>query len=583
MPASDHAAIPPPLANASPPAFVPALRIGLAGGLIHALVIGGAFAAIHLELLILLAPLTLALTAQRAGARAWPAGLGVYLISFLLWLWLSRWLVQVTPAGFILYALIMAIYPALFVLVLNRAMWHPLTKRIPMTLLVPVIWVGIEFFRGEIFFHGYPWYLIAHPLIELPILVQSADLFGLYGLGFLFALPAGAAMDLLRAASSGRLRSATFRTAVPVAVILAANVAYGVFRMQQPLDFDGPRFIIVQTNLDQDIKERWTFEQQQQDVGRWLEISAEALIAARQAGEPPDAVIWPETTVPGFGFEPETVRFLVENRFLPSDVFTGAIERFAGRTGTPMLIGTTATLGLDVREGQWHYESRYNSAYLIRGEPPYPRYDKRFLTPFGETMPYISAWPWLEERLLNLAAGPVRFNLDEGSGPSLLPLETSRGPLWLAAPICFEATMSRVCRRLVRDDAGRRADVMVNLTNDGWLGWHDLGRKHHAQSARFRAIELRTPMVRSANTGLSIVIDSRGTIRNTIGGGRYGTPRRETTLRVQVPLDPRETLYLRIGNLAGGISLAGLLGLLGLLIVNVFTNPRAPHSRKEVQ
>ncbi|TVQ52441.1 MAG: apolipoprotein N-acyltransferase [Phycisphaerales bacterium] len=580
MPVSDHAATLPSDANASPPAFVTALLIGLAGGLIHALVISAAFAAIHLELLILLAPLALALTAQRACARPWSAGLGVYLVSFLLWLWVSRWLVQVTPAGLILYALIMAIYPALFMIVLNRAMRHPLTRRIPTTLLLPVIWVGIEFFRGEIFFHGYPWYLMTHPLIELPILVQSADLFGIYGLGFLFALPVGAAMDLLLAASAGHLRSATFRFAIPVAVLLAINVAYGVFRMQQPLDSDGPRFIIVQTDLDQDIKERWSFEQQQEDVSRWLELSAEALIDALQADEPPDAVIWPETTVPGFGFEPETVRFLVENRFLPSDVFTGAIERFVERTATPMLVGTTATLGLDVRDEQWHYESRYNSVYLIRGDPPYPRYDKRFLTPFGETMPYISAWPWLEEQLLDLAAGPVQFNLDEGSGPSLLPLETARGQVWLAAPICFEATMSRVCRHLVRDESGRRADVMINLTNDGWFGWHDLGRKHHAQSARFRTIELRTPMVRSANTGMSMVIDSRGTIRNTIGDGRYGTSRREAALRVQVPLDSRETLYLRIGNLVGWISLAGLLSL---PIVIVFINPRAPQSRKEEQ
>ncbi len=374
-----------------------------------------------------------------------------------------------------------------------------------------------------------------------------------------------------------------FDTKIPLGVILAllaGNLIYGAWRMQQPVGTEGPRVMVVQTNLPQDIKERWTIEQQQRDFSEWMNLTLDGVIEAFERGEPVDLVIWPETTVPGFGFEPETVRYLVENNYHPSDLFTSTIETFVERTGTPMLIGTSTAIGVRVVDRQWEIETRYNSAYLVAGgDAPHARYDKRFLTPFGETMPYISAWPWLEERLLGLAAGPVQFNLEEGDGPAHLPLAWRPGPLRIAAPICFEATMSRVCRELVRGEAGGpRADLMVNLTNDGWFGRHDPGRMQHAQVARFRAIELRTPMVRSANTGMSMVIDSNGRIADRIGDGRYGEGRRADTLIAEVPLDSRRSLFMRIGNLVGWIA---FITAAGLWLLPYFGGRSHCHFRKE--
>lgn len=70
--------------------------------------------------------------------------------------------------------------------------------------------------------------------------------------------------------------------------------------------------------------------------------------------------------------------------------------------------------------------------------------------------------------------------------------------------------MFGVCRSLVYNGDERRADVLVNLTNDGWFGKSDLGRHAHALHARWRAAELGTPLVRAANTGVSVAYDSRG-------------------------------------------------------------------------
>ena len=151
---------------------------------------------------------------------------------------------------------------------------------------------------------------------------------------------------------------------------------------------------------------------------------------------------------------------------------------------------------------------------LLQGDSPFQRYDKFFLTPFGETMPYISAWPWLERLLLKHWRGRnLSFELD--SNPDINVLELQWQPdaggvsvARLATPICFEDTVARLCRRMAYQNGGKRIDAFVNISNDGWFNSSVADRKLHAQIARFRCIENRVPMVRCVNTGMSIWVDS---------------------------------------------------------------------------
>src|SRR2546428_56448 len=66
------------------------------------------------------------------------------------------------------------------------------------TCLVPALWTAVEFLRGQIAFDGYPWYLLAHPLVAWLPLVQSADLLGAYFISFLAAMPAGFIVGIAR-------------------------------------------------------------------------------------------------------------------------------------------------------------------------------------------------------------------------------------------------------------------------------------------------------------------------------------------------------------------------------------------------
>lgn len=526
-------------------------------GLAHALLFALAFPDVHAEAglwpLAFVAVVPLAWLAICAPSARWAAA-SVFITQLVMWLWIGRWLVQVTVPGYVPYALILSVYSVLFVLLLRWVSRHPRLGSVPLALSAPVLWVGIEFLRGEIAFDGYPWYLVGHPLVEAPVLAQSADFFGAYFISFLAVMTAGAIVAVLLDGISRAWRSAAM-----VAGVLAMNAGYGAWRLSQHDKLsEGPTMLIVQTNLPQNNKMRSSPQEQLEHFDSFIELTVNGLLAARDQGERVEVMVWPETMLPGFGFEPESVAFLVRENLFPLDHFTRNVELLVERSGVSMLVGSAAALGLRYAEDDGHArlldsDARYNAAYLIQNGAPNQRYDKVFLTPFGETMPYISRWPWLEQKMLSFGASGMKFNLDRGHSmhPLVMAANELRGEVSLATPICFEATMAWVCRGLVYDRGEKRAGALVNLTNDAWFGWFAPGRVQHAQVSRFRAIENRVPMVRAANSGVSMAIDSMGRITDAIGGGRYGEPMRADVLVVTPQFDARIAPYAIIRDVWG--------------------------------
>ncbi len=483
-----------------------------------------------------------------------------------MWLWLQRWLAGVTPAGYPLLAVYMSLYPALFVWILRRASRHRHLGRVPFALAVPLLWVGMECLRGEVVMHGYPWFLLAHPAIGWPALVQSADLLGTYFVSFLAASASGAVIDAIRAARGSTPGPApgpraAFGAVGAVVLLSGANVAYGLFRLGEAKTPSGGLAVLaVQTNLPQSNKILWTLEDQRGDLEAFLGQTRAAL----QGAGPVDLVVWPETMLPGLGLEPQTLEF-VRARGEELEPWASGPERLAALArehGAAVLVGSAGLIEpVWVEEGGLESRFSYNSAYLIQEGEPLQRYDKVVLTPFGETMPYISRWEWLERKLLAIGARGMRFDLDAGARIRRLELRWpggagSRAPhsgyLTLATPICFEDTVARYVRRMVYAQRRKDVHVLVNLSNDGWFGDHDAGRAQHEQIARFRCVENRVPMVRCVNTGLTAAIDSCG--RRLEGA----PPAREAgALRARVELDARRSLYGRRGPGWEWISLAG--------------------------
>jgi apolipoprotein N-acyltransferase len=495
------------------------------------------------------APLTL-VAVEASGNRdaTRRAVLVAFVVALGRWMWLELWIREVSDAGWPALAIAMACFDGLYAWAVARSEASPTQARWPLAARTAVLLVGCEWFRGRVFLEGYPWFMPAQPLIEWPLLVQGADLIGAAGMGLLPAALAGACADLVRVRRHPKRARIG---AIATASLWLAAVAYGLARIAgMPEPAGVLRVLAVQTNVAQSNKDAPDRVRQDRQFGRLLELTVEGLAAARRTGEPVDLVAWPETIVPGFGFERDAILLQKQRGLWPADQYVGPVEALAERAGVPILLGSGAFIGLRVEGDRYAWDRQFNSGYLVRGPGDFDRVDKILLTPFGETMPYISKWKWLEQKLLDLGARGMQFNLNAGDAGRLLEVQGAAGVVRVGVPICFEDTVSRAVQAIV--SAGEGASALVNLSNDGWFGDYLPGRAQHEQAARWRTIEHRVPMVRVANTGVTAAFDSVG--RRIAGPLPAGT---EGLLRVELPVGSRGGLFTRTGDVASWTMLLG--------------------------
>ena len=461
------------------------------------------------------------------------------------WLILEAWLTQVAALGYAVLAPFMAIYWPLAAWLLRRCRASAIGSRLPVCVLAPVVLVAVEWLRGTVVMDGYPWFMIGHPLIDTPW-AQLADLGGVPVVTALVVFVCATVCELTGWCGSVR-RAVSLGALVAV---LGGAWCYGSWRIGERAVHRtlGPAILAYQTNLPVSNVAPWPRERQESDVadfargtlGAWRDLADRDIRV--------DLIVWPETILPGFGLEEPTLATLRDGAWWPGDRFARIPAAIVQATGAPMLVGSPVYLGLAPSGDRWSWTAHYNSAYLVEPSGSRQRYDKVFLTPFGERMPYISAWPWLESKLLTVSAVGMSFDLDEGHAAAPLALEwgppSARETCQIATPICFEDTVARVVRRMVYADNGvKRAGLIVNLSNDGWFGDSDAGRAHHELMARWRCIELRVPMVRTANTGISGAYDSCGA---PIAGAVL--PSRKTgSLLAQCDFDDASTVYGKWG------------------------------------
>ncbi len=551
---------------------------GLVAGLLHGLLLALAFPPAGFYGFVLIAPLPLFWACWRGRDKplvvAFWIGVGV-----MPWWGLAHiWITAVSALGFFPLAALLSGYTMLCAWCIARL----LRRSLSWIWAVPLIWVGVEFLRGVALFHGYPWYLLAHPFADALVLAWPAAFIGTFGVSLLAAVPATAIIAWL-----SRKRT----TVVAFAVSAVAWPLVGLFVNPWPTSSSVLKVAIIQTNVAQNRKIAWSAEQRYNDWQRMRDLIVHA------AGLEPDVIVLPEAMTPGMTLDPASLRTETEEDLywarespdgvderISATMLTEELLIYQRMLGIPILIGGAAYDNLDIVEreqGGFRYQSdaRYNTVFVIEdGLPPTERYDKVMLTPFGETMPYISASPWLERQLLSFGAEGMQFDLAPGERLEPVSMHTPSGEqIQLATPICFEATMPWVCRRLVGTEPGVAA--MINLTNDGWFGSWDPARLHHLLCARWRSIETGVAMVRCANTGISCVIDQRGKI---ISIGVLDPRTSEEVLSlgdgvrlVEVPIADGRTPYTRIGDIVGWICLVGCGILLGLTFTPIRPNNRS--------
>lgn len=561
-------------------------RAALALGLLHAVALGLAFPPIGLWPAALLAlwPLTrLALRAPegRLGPFALLASLGT--LPF--WAWSHQFVIGSSALGFYPLVMYLSIYPGLYVWLLGRIVRR--LPRLPLWLGVPLVWVGLEFLRGEVMLTGYAWYLVGQPLIDMGPALRYIPFVGMYGVSAWVAVVTGWCFDFSRWWRDTAPNARFVWGGRAVAVAIGVGLAAGISLIPERLENQGERVrvAVLQTNLKQEIKGAWTFDQRLDDMERFAELSVFAAERRGDEGEKVELIIWPETMFPGFWLNEEAVTQETAAGLsidgTPTTIFRERLLQLSEFLNTPLLVGAIAAEGVAIGPGEdgrlrIDAEREFNSAFVVQSGRVSPhRYDKLHLTPFGETMPVIGAWPWLQERLLAIGARGMTFGLSRGERDAPLRVTLPSGrEVGVATPICFEASLQGVCRRIAYKDGVRRADLIAAITNDGWFHWHDAGRDAHLLMSRWRCAELGISMVRAANTGVSAVIDPQGRILtegvDPPGGDNAprGRTRVEGVLVAEAPLPTGAgTIFGRHGDIAGRSCMAGMLLLAAIALV----------------
>lgn len=391
--------------------------------------------------------------------------------------------------------------------------------------LLPIAWVAVELARNYFPAGGFPWNNIAYSQSGYPILIQIADMTGVYGVTFLIIMVNQLFAGLIAKGSGLDIRQVETNLVV-VAVIFAIVLAYGWYRLEtSPVRSPAVRMVraaLIQGNIPQD--EKWDVDLMEENLGvykkymQWIKDSAV------------DLAIWPESAYPyvvpleAIGFKPEKL---------------GVNPK---KEDSPWLLMGALSIDRDRPD-----RALYNSVILAdNGGMIIDRYHKKHLVPFGEYVPYRKALFFVKKLVEPLGD----FMAGKGYTPLLVRDNFMVGPL-----VCYEDVFPEISREQVRNGA----NLLVNMTNDAWYGYSSAAHQHLAISV-FRAVENRRYMLRATNTGVTAVIDPRGKVELE---SDLFVP---TFVVAGVPVLDGLTIYDRIGDLFAYIC-AAIVVLLSIVVV----------------
>lgn len=553
--------------------------IKIAAAVTSGLLVAGLFPPFNLGVMVWVAllPLLAALWScgdKRAGWQGfglgWLAGTVSSLAQF-------YWLGLVSPLGLVVLPMYLGLYWGVFgafaATITNP--WHyppdapggrfPLMSRcLRVACCHAALWAGLEWLRGWLF-TGFGWNGLGVAFHQTPVMAQAADVLGVAGLAmvpvFFQAVALQAGKRLLDQRRAGP-RQVPWELAVAVGCV-GLVVGYGLLRLRSEGQGEMLRLktLLVQINIPQDAA-RVLWEPVQVHLA-YEEETLNALdeIKSKEPARWPDWVMWPESALTGrilraadgaWGTWQENLETVAQVRTAgPFQLIYGINELEAEPTADGQLL-------------MKDHGRAWNSLAVMSPEDQLQTYRKHHLVIFGETIPFVDSIPWLKTLYEQQAGIEYGGSFTPGVTFDPLPVAHASGAVIGAIPtVCFEDSVPRIARKFVRPGP----QVIVNVTNDGWFNESAASAQHFA-NARFLAIELRRPMLRCANTGISAAIDSTGTTAHPDTGapqviedshGSHFT-RGSLLTELNVRLHPATSLYSLVGDWGViGLALTGVL------------------------
>lgn len=387
-------------------------------------------------------------------------------------------------AALLLMVSYLAIYTGIFT---GAVYFFERRVSVPAYLSAPVLWILLEYLRGTLL-TGFPWSFIAHSQQNFLSFIQIISVTGTYFLSFLIV----AVNSVIYCYWKKKPISIAYTIAI--GCLVAISIVYGMIRLSEPVE-ERFKVALIQGNIAQDIK--WNAEMNRKTVQIYYDNTI------KEAGS--DFIVWPETALP----------FIIES----SEKMMSFMRSVPVMASANLLVGAVAG---DERG------RLYNAAYIFNKNGEIAGvYKKVHLVPFGEYTPFQKELAFLEK--MSVAVGAFF------PGPSHRPIETGMGKIGVL--ICYEGVFPSITVETVRSGA----QVLVNITNDAWYERTSAAYQHLGFYV-FRAIESDRYMLRSANTGISAVIDPRGRIT---GRTELFT---EVNLRGRFSMRNTITPYVRYGD-----------------------------------
>jgi len=361
----------------------------------------------------------------------------------------------------LLFALYLGLYHGLFGLIFSLLVGKKGRHRLALV-SAPFLWVAVEFARTRI--SGFPWNLLGITQVGNIPLTRIATVTGVYGLSFEIALVNAAFAAAFLVPRGNR------RTLLAASLVAAVLLQAGQW-VSLPAILTDHTAVLLQQNLSVADTDAWTTDYFKRILQEFSTLSLSPPFASAR---PPDLIVWPESPAP-----------LQTNDV----VFRTAISQLAQQSRAWLVIGS---IGVD------NPHTIFNSASLISPTGAWDgRYSKIHLVPFGEYVPFPSVFAF--------ASGLTQAVGNFTRGTSRAPLQA--GDKKLGVFICYESIFPDEIRQLT----AQGAEVLVNISNDGWYG--DSGAwAQHLNQARMRAVENNRWLLRDTNTGFTASIDPYGRV-----------------------------------------------------------------------
>ncbi|HEY2352473.1 MAG TPA: apolipoprotein N-acyltransferase [Candidatus Acidoferrum sp.] len=371
----------------------------------------------------------------------------------------------------------------------------------------PFVWVTFEFVRTRLPEISFPWNLLGYPAAANLGVVQLTTVTGIYGVSFLVA-----AFNSLLAWSDAGRRLTTRRR---LGILAAASACLMVALLVGPHLVPHPQAAHTARAVQLNFPENPSYG------ANWFathtaDLEEASRLSLAPGGTKPDLLIWPEAPAPFSYQDPQFAKFA---------------SKLATDFGHPFLVGVIEWKPSPNGPGNSSHAALvpYNSALLFnsRGARIFS-YDKIHLVPFGEYEPF----PLIHAVVSSVSEDVGGFH--KGHTYSVGPLP---GGYSFGVFICYEAIYPGEVRRFAADGA----NVLINISNDGWFG-RSAAAQQHLLMARVRAVENRRWLVRTTNNGFTASVDPYGRVYEPLPA--------DVRAGADLPYDFRtdRTVYTRFGD-----------------------------------